>query len=163
MKSPPGHCQDQGCLLGITGPIRSDAPGELPKRDNKACDSSLVPPSRGQQRGITVLKKNGSSVTHKHLRVSPAKEHPTPSKCTNFSWHKSSCWHTGMSTLNLSVKALKKPENCLHKKPPLPRHDRSSPSKDAPRAAPRPCCRRGGWEERKVHACSAKDKIRDFF
>lgn len=109
-----------------------------------------MPPSRGQQGGITVLKKNGSSVTHKHLRASPAKEHPTPSKCTNFSWHKSSCWHAGMSTLNLSVKALKKPENCLHKKPPLPWHDRSSLSKAAPPAAPRPCCQCGGWEEGKV-------------
>lgn len=78
-----------------------------------------MPPSRGHQRGISgisVLKKNGSSVTHEHLGVSPAKEHPTPSKCTKFSWHESSCWHAGMSTLNLSVKALKKPENCLHKK-----------------------------------------------
>lgn len=120
-------------------------------------------PSRGQQGGITVLKKNGSSVTHNHLTVSPAKEHPTPSKCTNFSWHESSCWHTAMSTLNLSVKALKKPENCLHKKPPLPRHDRSSPSKDAPRAAPKPCWWCGGWEEGEVNAWSPKDEIRGFF
>lgn len=157
MKSFSGRCQDRGCLLGITFAamlLESCQKGITGTLGLLSC-ASIQRRARGN-----FCPKKERELCHKHLSVSPAKEHPTPSKCTNFSWHKSSCWHTGMSTLDLSVKALKKPENCLHKKPPLPRHDRSSPSKDAPQAAPRLCSQRGGWEEGKVNAWSPKDKIR---
>ena len=116
---------------------------------------------------MTVLQTSGCSGTHepvfKHLGAPPAKHHPPLSKFTSFSWRKSSCWRNGLSTLNLSGKALKKPGYCLYKKSPLPGQDRSSPSKDAPLAAPRPCCLHGGQEEGKVNAWGPEEKIILFF